>query len=128
MTIGMREFASAALAAIPSVRRIGAPQLALLSADADAFRLLSRVARNGLRWRFDISQGAARRKQAQLALNDFLRIFRHVVDDRLDTDLYAAARFGGVEIPEFEEQCSRGFHDFLRWRIRWLIHAAFIAR
>jgi len=37
-------------------------------------------------------------------------------------------RLCGIEIAEFKEKSSSGFDDFLRGRIGWLIHAAFIAR
>src|ERR1700732_1624896 len=98
------------------------------SADTDSFCLANLVSAYGLSCRGDVSQGTVRRKPSQLPLDNLLRILRHVVNDRLHTDFYAAAGFRGIEITKLKKQCSGRFNDFLGWRIRWLIHAAFIAR
>src|SRR6266853_3818237 len=77
---------------------------------------------------FFLQQGAVWWEQGQLFLDDLVRVFRQIVNDSFDTNFDAAGRLRGIEITEFEKKSSSGFDDFLRGRIGWLIHAAFIAR
>src|SRR5713226_4724580 len=50
------------------------------------------------------------------------------MNDSFHADLYAATRLCRIEITELEEKRPGRFHDLLRWRVRRLIHAAFITR
>src|SRR6266853_506411 len=77
---------------------------------------------------FFLQQGAVWWEQGQICMDALVLVFRQIVNDGFDTNLDAAGRLRGVEISEFKEKSSSGFDDFLRGRIGWLIHAAFIAR
>ena len=81
-------------------------------------------------WEFTIScsqQRTIRREKSFLPRNNVIRVFRHVMRNRFHADFYATSGLRGIQISKLEKECSGRFHNPLRWRVRRLIHAAFVA-